>query len=85
MSSLHSFAETLGRALLLAKARAEPFAAEIFRRLRHPTRRGLAITLGAGPAMLLLYTLVLVPFTPSISDIRKVTAERPARVSISRS
>ena len=36
--------------------------------------------LAAGPLALLLYTLVLVPFTPSISDIRKAKTERPAQL-----
>jgi penicillin-binding protein 1A len=49
-------------------------------RLRHPTRRGVGLALAAGPAALLAYTLILVPFTPSIRDIRKVTLERPARI-----
>ena len=80
MPSLRSLAETLGRVLLVAKVRAQPFAAEIFRHLRHPTRRGIAIALCSGPTALLLYALILVPFTPSISDIRKATTERPARV-----
>ena len=80
MPALHTLAEFLGRTLLRAKVRVQPFAAEIFRRLRHPTPRGIAIALGAGPAALLLYTVILIPFTPSISDIRKATTERPAQI-----
>lgn len=57
-----------------------PLVAEIRQRLGHPTRRGVALALGAGPAALLLYTLLLIPFTPSISDIRKAATDRPAQV-----
>ncbi len=35
---------------------------------------------GGVPAAFLLYVLVLIPFTPSISDIRKARFERPAQV-----
>ena len=80
MPALHTLAEFLGRTLLRAKVRVQPFAAEIFRRLRHPTPRGIAIALSAGPAALLAYAVILIPFTPSISDIRKATTERPAQI-----
>ncbi len=36
--------------------------------------------LAAGPILLLLYVLILIPFTPSISDIRKATTEQPAQI-----
>ena len=49
-------------------------------RVRHPTRRGLLLVLAAVPALLVVYVLLLVPFTPSISEIRKVAAEQPAQV-----
>ena len=49
-------------------------------RLRHPTRRGVALGLLALPALLLVYTLLLIPFTPAISDIRKAKTEQPAQV-----
>ena len=49
-------------------------------RLRHPTRRGIALALAAPPALLLVYSLVLIPFTPGIRDIRKAKVEQPARV-----
>ncbi|MDO9164926.1 MAG: transglycosylase domain-containing protein, partial [Rhodoferax sp.] len=55
-------------------------AAERLRRLRRPTRREVAWALAAVPALLLLYVLVLIPFTPSISDIRKARQEQPAQV-----
>src|SRR5690606_5534543 len=48
--------------------------------LRHPTRRGVVLGLLALPALLLLYTLLLIPFTPAISDIRKAKTEQPAQV-----
>lgn len=47
---------------------------------RHPRRRNVGLALLALPTLLLLYTLVLVPFTPAISDIRKAKTERPAQV-----
>ncbi|MHA7681614.1 penicillin-binding protein 1A [Cupriavidus sp. PET2-C1] len=50
------------------------------RRLRHPTRRGVALTLAAAPALFLLYVLALVPFTPGIGDIRKARVDRPALI-----
>ena len=51
-----------------------------WRRLRHPTRRGVLIAVAAVPTLFLLYALVLIPFTPSIGDIRKARVDRPARV-----
>jgi penicillin-binding protein 1A len=47
---------------------------------RHPTRRGVIRALLAVPALLLLYVLILIPFTPSISNIRKASSEQPAQV-----
>jgi len=49
-------------------------------RLRHPTRRGVVLAVAAVPAALVVYTLVLIPFTPGIRDIRKARLEQPARV-----
>jgi penicillin-binding protein 1A len=48
--------------------------------VRHPTRRGVLLTLATPPALVLLYVLALVPFTPSISDIRKARVDRPAQI-----
>nr|WP_322045098.1 transglycosylase domain-containing protein [Paraburkholderia sp. J67] len=48
--------------------------------LRHPTRRGVALTLAAVPALLLAWTLALIPFTPRVGDIRKARIDRPALV-----
>jgi penicillin-binding protein 1A len=42
---------------------------------RHPVRAALAL-----PALLLLYVLVLIPFTPGIADLRKAKSEFPAVV-----
>lgn len=52
----------------------------VLARLRHPTRRGVVLGLLALPALLLVYTLLLIPFTPAISDIRKAKMEQPAQV-----
>lgn len=58
--------------------RAAAFSAEQFRRLtgiakRHPVRAALVL-----PALLLLYVLVLIPFTPGIGDLRKAKSEAPS-------
>ena len=50
---------------------ARDFVVEQLRRLlaaikRHPVRAALAL-----PALMLLYVLILIPFTPSIGDLRK--------------
>ncbi len=49
-------------------------------RLRRMGWRGALLALAALPALLLLYALLLIPFTPAISDIRKAATERPAQV-----
>lgn len=51
-----------------------------FSRLRRPTRREWAWIAGGVPALFVLYLLLLVPLTPSISDIRKARLEQPAQV-----
>lgn len=65
-------------------ARIQAQAVTLLRRslhhLRHPTRRGLLWGIAAIPALCLLYVLVLIPFTPSISDIRKARITEPARI-----
>ncbi|RYX90159.1 MAG: penicillin-binding protein [Comamonadaceae bacterium] len=48
--------------------------------VRHPTRRGVLIALACLPALVLLYVLILIPFTPSISDLQKVKTARPSVV-----
>jgi penicillin-binding protein 1A len=49
-------------------------------RLRRPTWRGVALSVAAIPALVLLYVLILVPFTPGIGDIRKAKIEQPAQI-----
>ncbi len=61
-------------------SRCPPFVTERLRRLRRPTRRELVWALAALPALLLAYVLLLIPFTPAISDIRKAKLELPAQV-----
>jgi penicillin-binding protein 1A len=58
----------------------KPLLSDPLRRLRRPTRRELAWALAAVPALFLLYVLVLIPFTPAISDIRKARLEQPAQI-----
>ena len=63
-----------------ALARAQAWAVEQSRRAyalarRHPVRTVLLV-----PALLLLYLLLLIPLTPSISDLRKVKSEVPSVV-----
>jgi len=58
----------------------QPLFAPLLQRLRHPSRRAVALALAAVPALFLLYALVLIPFTPAISDIRKAKLEQPAQV-----
>ncbi|MEN2474758.1 penicillin-binding protein 1A [Burkholderia sp. GS2Y] len=62
------------------RTRARALCAGALQRLRHPTRRGVALTLAAIPVLGLLVLLAFVPFTPSIGDIRKARIDRPARV-----
>lgn len=70
--------------LASALARARPpvsrALALLWHHLRHPTRRGVLIAVAAVPALFLLYVLVLIPFTPSIGDIRKARVNAPAQV-----
>ncbi len=61
-----------------ALQRTATFAAEQFRRLtaavrQHPVRAALLL-----PALMLLYVLVLIPFTPGIGDLRKAKSEAPS-------
>jgi penicillin-binding protein 1A len=63
-----------------ALARAQAWSVAQLRRLRdlvrrYPVRAALAL-----PTLLLLYLLVLIPFTPSISDLRKARSEEPSVV-----
>lgn len=60
--------------------RIQPFVTRVLYHLRHPTRRGVLLSLAALPALLLLYFLLLIPFTPSIRDIQKSRIQQPAMV-----
>lgn len=57
-----------------------PILAALLFHVRHPTRRGVLLTLVTPPALILLYVIVLIPFTPSISDIRKARVDQPAQI-----
>ena len=74
----------LGSTMTKLFARLRQFAASLAERLRHPTRRGAALgvvwAMVAIPLLTLLYTLVLIPFTPSISDLRKAKTAKPSVV-----
>ena len=56
------------------------FANAVWQRVRHPTVRGVVLTLAALPVLLLAYVLALIPFTPSIADLRKVKTVKPSIV-----
>ena len=60
--------------------RFKQFASSLPDRLRHLTRRQIVWGVLAIPVLLLLYALVLIPFTPSISDLRKVKDAKPSVV-----
>ena len=47
---------------------------------RWPTRREWLRVLVALPVLFVLYVLLLIPFTPSISDLRKAKLEQPAQI-----
>ncbi|MBV7454771.1 transglycosylase domain-containing protein [Acidovorax sp. sif1233] len=72
------------RTLLLSfQARAAAlfrWLAGLFAWMPRPLRRALLWGALALPAAVLAYTLVLIPFTPSISDIRKAKSELPAQL-----
>ncbi|MBV7426629.1 MULTISPECIES: penicillin-binding protein 1A [unclassified Acidovorax] len=72
------------RTLLLSfQARAAAlfrWLAGLFAWMPRPLRRALLWCALALPAAVLAYTLVLIPFTPSISDIRKAKSELPAQL-----
>ena len=63
-----------------ALVRAQAWAVDLLRRAwalarRHPVRAGFVL-----PGLVLAYLLVLLPFTPSISDLRKAKSEVPTVV-----
>ncbi|MBA3774203.1 MAG: transglycosylase domain-containing protein [Ramlibacter sp.] len=63
-----------------AATRVVASASDLLRRARdaarrHPIRAALLL-----PVLLLLYVLALIPFTPSVNDLRRAKSEVPARV-----
>ncbi|WP_449413733.1 transglycosylase domain-containing protein [Pandoraea soli] len=78
-SLLHAIAQTGRHGLRLAQP-LQPYAARAWFHVRHPTRRGVLIAVAALPCLLVAYTLILIPFTPSIRDIRRARIDRPAQV-----
>ncbi|ORC49511.1 penicillin-binding protein [Burkholderia sp. A27] len=73
---INRFLQTLDKGLTLAN----PLVAGAWWHVRHPTRRGVARACAALPVLLLLYVLILIPFTPGIGDIRKAKSEQPAQI-----
>jgi penicillin-binding protein 1A len=63
-----------------APSRLRLWASALGHGLRHPTLRGMAWGLAAVPVALLIYVLALIPFTPSIEDLRKAKAAKPSVV-----
>jgi len=57
-----------------------PLVAKALHHLRHPTRRSVLYAIAAVPALVVLYVLVLIPFTPGIGDIRKARVDQPAQI-----
>ncbi|WP_425495099.1 penicillin-binding protein 1A [Pandoraea aquatica] len=78
-SLLHAVAQAGRRGLRLLQP-LSPYAARAWHHLRHPTRRGVLIAVAALPCLLVAYTLILIPFTPSIRDIRRAKVDQPAQV-----
>ena len=74
----------LRRQLARAAASIRPLAAQAWAHLRHPTRRGVALALAAVPVLVLLYVLLLIPFTPGISDLRKAKSGGPRGGAVGR-
>lgn len=70
------FLQALEKGLTLAN----PRIAQGWWHLRHPTWRGLLKACAALPLLFVLYALILIPFTPSIGDIRKAKIEQPAQI-----
>jgi len=56
------------------------FLTKVLYHLRHPTRRGVLLSLAALPLLPVLYFVLLIPFTPSIRDIQQSRTQQPARV-----
>ena len=60
--------------------RLKVFAASLPGRIRHPVRRDVFYCVALVPALLLLYVLILIPFTPSTSDLAKAKIATPSLV-----
>ncbi|MDO9358859.1 MAG: transglycosylase domain-containing protein [Polaromonas sp.] len=60
--------------------RIQPFVTQAVYHLKHPTRRGVLLAIAALPGLVVLYFLLLIPFTPSIRDIQKSRSQQPAMV-----
>ncbi|MGE5386412.1 MAG: penicillin-binding protein 1A [Betaproteobacteria bacterium] len=80
MNALANLAVRIRQALKALAPRFTAGAAAVIHGVRHPTRRGVLLTMAAVPALFLLYVLILIPFTPSISNIRKTSSEQPAQI-----
>ena len=59
---------------------AHAFTLEHFRRLIAPARRYLVRAALALPALMLLYVLALIPFTPGVGDLRRAKSATPSVV-----
>jgi penicillin-binding protein 1A len=66
--------------MAVAARRAAVFALEQFRRLWAVARRYPARAAFVLPGLVLLYVLALIPFTPSIGDLRRAKSETPSVV-----
>ncbi|MBS1156389.1 MAG: glycosyl transferase family 51 [Proteobacteria bacterium] len=80
MTSIHSLLSALKALQARIRPRLAAGFAFAWKHLRHPSRRGVIRLFVAVPVVLLLYVLILIPFTPSISDIRKATLDQPAQI-----
>ncbi|WP_425495180.1 transglycosylase domain-containing protein [Pandoraea horticolens] len=80
ISSLLHAAAQAGRHGLRLLQPLQPYAARAWYHLRHPTRRGVLVAIAAVPCLLVAYTLILIPFTPGIRDIRRAKIDQPAQV-----
>lgn len=60
--------------------RLKVFAASLPGRIRHPVRRDVLYCVALLPALLLLYILILIPFTPSTADLAKAKVATPSLV-----
>ncbi len=66
--------------MIPALARAQAWAVDLLRRARDLARRYPLRAVLLLPTLVLLYLVVLIPFTPSISDLRKAKSEVPSVV-----